>query len=481
MSMDSKERIAKAIGVASDTKAFELGHNIICEVPELFNRFFKGRKAVVVAGAVTWQVAGEQVFMAMKSAGIDVSEYIIKTDGFRAEWRFVDAIDKLLDGSPEECERIENQEDYIESEPAEAMRPQSEDYPIAVAVGVGTINDICKLCSYHHNQSYISVVTAASVDGFSSFGASIIYNGAKTTFDCPAPVAILADLDIIADAPVSITAGGYADLAAKVIAGGEWIIADAIGVEPIIPEAWDLLQNIIDELLANPEGIPKRDPKAISDLVEGLMISGFAMQAARSSRPASGSEHLFSHYLDMVGHRYKGRLQSHGFQVAIGTLAMCAIFDELLKCDLSALDVDACVSAWPTLEEEQARASRLLADFPSICEDAVTMKYTDADAVRAELGAIKAGWPELKEKIRAKVYTFGRMRSMLKAAGAPYEPSMIGLTREQVYDMLPYVQIMRGRFNLLDFARQAGLYDRLVEAVFRNGGVWDIAHDLETD
>ena len=113
--------------------------------------------------------------------------------------------------------------------------------------------------------------------------------------------------------------------------------------EPIKPDAWHVLQDYLDDLLADPEGVAKGDKQAVADLFEGLTLSGIAMQAAQSSRPASCCDHLFSHILDMTHHRFNGKLQSHGFQVAIGTLTMCAVFDELFKMDLSKIDVDACV------------------------------------------------------------------------------------------------------------------------------------------
>ena len=158
-------------------------------------------------------------------------------------------------------------------------------------------------------------------------------------------MAIIADIDVIAAAPKEMTAAGYADLAAKVPSGAEWMIADLFGTEPIIPPAWHVLQDFLDDLLSNPEGTASGDPKAVADLFEGLTLSGIAMQAAKSSRPASCCEHLFSHILDMTHFRYHGKLQSHGFQVSIGTLTMCAVFDELFKMDLTKLDPDACAAA----------------------------------------------------------------------------------------------------------------------------------------
>lgn len=446
--MTSEERIAAALKVATDTKAFELGQGILGRVPVLFKEYFPGREALVVADKNTWRVAGAEVFEALTSAGIPTNKHLFEEDEFHADWDHIEELDRVLD----------------------------ETGAIAVSIGSGTINDLCKLCSHHHKQSYLTVPTAASVDGYTSFGASITYQNAKQTFECPAPVAVVADVDVIAAAPKEMTAAGYADLAAKVPAGAEWMISDLVGTEPIQPAAWHVLQDCLDDLLSNPAGVAAGETKAVSDLFEGLILSGFAMQAARSSRPASCCDHLFSHILDMTHHRYKGKFVSHGFQVAIGTLTMCAVFDEFLKYDLTKIDVDACVAAWPSLESEQARALEIFKDFPApkLGYEQITQKYGDAETVRHELTALRESWPELRERIAGQVWSFARMQEAFKIAGAPYEPEHIGITRKDIQAMFPKVQLMRWRYNVLDLAKRGQFYDKLVSAVFAPGGGWEL-------
>jgi Glycerol dehydrogenase and related enzymes len=442
------QRIENALKVARETKVFELGRGVIAKVPDTFKKYFPDRSAIVIADCNTWKVAGEEVFRTLLAAGIKTQCFLIPDEKFHAEWKYIELVDKVLDDSG----------------------------AIAVSAGSGVINDLCKLCSSHHNQSYISVATAASVDGYTSFGASISYKGLKQTFECPAPVALFADIDILAAAPKEMTAAGYADLAAKIPCGAEWMIADLFGTEPIVPEAWHVLQDCLDELLSDPEGVASGSPEAVGKLFEGLTLSGFAMQAARSSRPASCTDHLFSHFLDMTGHRFKGELQSHGFQVAIGTLTMCAFFDEFLKFDLTKLDIDRCVEQWPSLEQEESRARGIFKDFvdPDLGVRSIDVKYADREGVREQLTKVKSQWPELREKYRAQVYPFEKMQKYFRTVGAPADPSDIGVTRRQLYDMLPFVQLMRHRINLLDLAKRAQIYDDLVEKVFGKGGAWDL-------
>ena len=474
--MDYKERISKALSISTDTKLFEMGKCASEKAPAIFKQCFPGRKAVILADKNTWAALGEQVFRLFKATDIQIEKYIIEKDEFHAEWQYVEMADLVIEGKYDEAKVVEKDGNHKESDAEKAFKAPSESYSILISVGSGVINDLCKLASHHHGQSYISMATAASVDGYASFGASITYRGSKQTFSCPAPVAIIGDLDVLVKAPKEMTAAGYADLAAKIPAGAEWMIADFVGTEPIQDDAWHILQDYIDGFLGNPEGIAKGDVQAVADLFEGLSLSGFAMQAAKSSRPASCCDHLFNHIMDMTGHRFNGKLQSHGFQVAIGTLTMCAVFDELFKLDLTKIDVDACVEAWPTLEEEQNRALEIFRNFPAprLGYTEITKKYSDKETVRAELTKLKNEWPELKAKLQGQVYSFNKMKELLKTAGAPYDPSQIGISRQQLKDMFPFVQTMRYRYNILDLAKRGGFYDSLVNGVFGKGGAIEI-------
>ena len=479
--MDSKERIAKALTVATDTKVFEMGCGVSSQAPEEFKKWFpESKAAVVVADLNTWKVLGQKVYDEFVAAGVHTDKYVIETKEFHADWRYVDMVDHIIAGDFSAAKAIENDPEYVEPDAEKAFRPSSEAEYVTISVGSGVINDLCKLASHHYGQSYLTLPTAASVDGFSSFGASISYHNSKQTFSCPAPKVIIADVDVIASAPKAMTAAGYADLAAKVPAGAEWMIADLMGTEPIKPDAWHVLQDCLDDLLADPDGVARGDKKAVADLFEGLTLSGIAMQAAQSSRPASCCDHLFSHILDMTHHRFNGRLQSHGAQVAIGTLTMCAVFDELFKMDLTKIDVDACVKAWPTLEQEQKRALEIFKDFPApeLGYTEITKKYDDAETVRVQLTRIKENWPEFKKKLQGQVYSFSRMQDLLRKAGALYDPSMIGVTRGMLRNMFPKVQLMRFRFNVLDLAKRGMFYDQLVDAVFAPGAAWDLTKEV---
>ena len=447
--MNQNPQIAAALAAATDTSAMEIGIDILDRVPQMFVEQFPAKRALIVADENTWRAAGEAVYGYLQSAGVECEEPFIFTDPhLHAEWRFIEMLDERLAKSD----------------------------AIPVSVGSGTINDLCKLCSYHQSRPYMCVATAASVDGYSSFGASITYKNMKQTFTCPAPKAILADVGVMAKAPKEMTAAGYADLAAKIPAGAEWIIADFVGSEPIHDAAWHISQDGLKAALSDPEGVAALKPEAIAPFVEGLMLSGFAMQAARSSRPASCTDHLFSHLWNMRNHTYQGVTPSHGFQVSVGTLMMCAMFDQMYKSDFTQLDVDAAVAAWKSAEEVRHEAEELFAGeaFAELGVTEIMAKYDDKDEVRRQLNLVKANWPDLKDKLQAQCYTFDQMYRSLAIVGAPVKPEDVGISKAQMKSDVPFVRHIRRRYNMMDRGLRAGLLDSWLDGVFGEGGVWEI-------
>jgi glycerol-1-phosphate dehydrogenase [NAD(P)+] len=345
---------------------------------------------------------------------------------------------------------------------------------IPVAVGSGTVNDLTKLASHRVGRPYMCVATAASMDGYTAFGASITYQGAKQTFQCPAPTAVVADLDVICAAPGEMNSWGYADLVAKAPAGADWIVADALGAEPIHEQAWAIVQGRLRELVADPVGVRARDAAAIGRLVEGLMLGGFAMQSAKSSRPASGAEHQFSHLWDMQHHTHQGQAPSHGFKVGIGTLAVTALYERLLTKDLGRLDVESLCAAWPGEAAWAARARDLLGEG-ELAEGAARelhAKHSSPAQLGEQLRLLKAAWPKLREQLRTQLVPLATLRQMLQDAGAPTEPEQIGITRARLRQSYWQAFCIRRRFTVLDLAVRAGLLDTCLEEIFGPAGLW---------
>jgi glycerol-1-phosphate dehydrogenase [NAD(P)+] len=346
---------------------------------------------------------------------------------------------------------------------------------VPVAVGSGSLNDLVKRAAHEVGRRYLSVATAASMDGYTAFGAAITRQGYKQTLTCPAPRALVADLDVLAGAPADMTASGYGDLLGKVTAGADWLVADALGVEPVDPAVWELVQGPLPEAIGRPAELAAGDRGALGRLVQGLVMSGLAMQAHASSRPASGAEHQFSHLWEMegLGHDRRPPL-SHGFKVGVGSVAIAALYERLLDRDLAALDVEALRRSWPAREEVQAavRAAHTTRG-PDEAAVAETMaKWVDADALGRRLTLLADRWPALRDRLGAQLLPAERLRELLAAAGCPTRPSELGLTPSAFRDTYERARMIRRRYTVLDLAAETGLLGELVDELFAPGGIW---------
>jgi glycerol-1-phosphate dehydrogenase [NAD(P)+] len=445
-----KLTLAEALSSARETRALIIGAGVLRETAHVFKTHFPGSRAVIVDDERTFAVAGREVGQALAAAGIScVAPFVYNDPALYAEIRFVEELEASL-----------RQHDAI-----------------PIAVGSGTINDLTKLAAHRTGRpGYLCVATAASMDGYTAFGASITAQGAKQTFNCPAPRAVVADLDVIRRAPPELTAAGYADLSAKITAGADWILADALGAEPIDPRAWAIVQGGLRDSLADPAGARAGLQSAIGPLVEGLMLGGFAMQWSKSSRPASGAEHQFSHLWDMEHHVHNGETPSHGFKVGVATLAVTRLYEQLLAHDFTRLDVDACLAKWPAPATVEPGARRMFAgtDFITTAVTETGAKHVSTSELRAQLERLKTTWPEIRARVQAQLLSSVEMQRRLNLVGAPTEPEQIGITRERLRDSFFRAYHIRRRFTVLDVAVRTAMLDTLLGGLFGRGAVWEI-------
>jgi len=445
------DRIKAALERARDTKALISDENASSRAGEMFRELFPDMKAVIVADSTTWEKAGRTVQKSLDEAGIrSEAPFIFRSSDLYAEWEHVETLRHYL--QQHEC--------------------------IAVAVGSGVINDLTKYVSYLSGRKYICVGTAASMDGFTAYGASISKDGNKQTFDCPGPYGFIMDTSVAAQAPKELAASGYADLIAKIPAGADWMLADAAGIEKIDGFTWDIVQGSLHKAIDSPEAICSGDMETTKALADGLLLSGFAMQAIQSSRPASGTEHQYSHCWDMEDLCHEGKHVSHGFKVGIGTLASTAGIEFIMRKGLENIDIDRHVNDWKTWETIEAEIYELFHDKPahlSRCLTESRNKYVGKDELSDQLTRLSKAWPGLKPQIQEQMIPFRQIRENLKKVGAPYEPEMIGISRERLRQTVRYIPYMRSRFTNIDVIYRLGWMEEFIESLFGKGGIWEIS------
>lgn len=442
--------IDRALAGSPTTREVVVRNGAIERVGDVISRLYSGRTPVVVADERTYSIAGRAV------------EESLRKDGLPVERRVVFPAEPTL---------------RPDTKHVAAIREALGDRTIPIAVGSGTINDLTKRAAYEAGLPYAVVATAASMDGYTASGAALVRDGVKQTFECPAPQAVIADLAVIRDAPHAMTASGYGDLVGKVTAGADWILADALGVDPIIPDVWRMVQDPLRPMIAEPERFFGGDEEAIEQLFLGLVMTGLAIQVAGNSRPASGSEHQFSHLWEMRGLEYEGEVVSHGKKVGVGSLVSTTLYEQLLGYPVESLDIERAVSTWPTWEAMERRI-RATHDDPMVTEKALEecrAKHLAPDELKQRLERFRQEWPTLSGRLREQLLTSAELEDHLRRANCPTRPEEIGITMGQLRESYLAAGQIRRRYTVFDIVNEAGLLDAFIAATFSSAGFWSRA------
>jgi len=267
-----------------------VGNKITKRVADVFRRLGFAESALIVAGSKTYNVAGKTVKQLLDKEGVKVHTFLAET----ATTKDVEAVEEEI----------------------KALKPE-----VVFGVGGGTKIDIAKLSSAHQEVPFISMPTTASHDGIASPLSSVKDYGKPYSVMAQAPIAIMADTDIIMRAPWNYVTSGCGDVIAKLTSVKDWKLAHEENREYYGDYSASLALMSAKLVIQNAELIRSRKEEGLRVLLEALISCGVSMSIAGSSRPCSGSEHLFSHALDIV--RPNGAM--HGERCGVGTIMMACL------------------------------------------------------------------------------------------------------------------------------------------------------------
>lgn len=258
---------------------------------------------------------------------------------------------------------------------------------IIVAVGAGTIHDVVRFVSYKMTIPFISVPTAASVDGFTSKGAPLIIQGFKKTFQTASPIAVFADIDVLREAPHEMTAAGFGDILGKYTSLLDWKISSLIADEPYNQFAANLTKKSLEACVNNVQEIANRSNDGLTILMQSLIESGLVMLVLDFSRPASGSEHHLSHYWEMDLLVKDEKQLLHGAKVGVATSIIVDLYKRLVidldvkKIANDSSDVNSFIKNWDQIKAatNELPNSNYLKSLLETVGGATTPKELDID------------------------------------------------------------------------------------------------------
>ncbi|MDR1390712.1 MAG: iron-containing alcohol dehydrogenase [Treponema sp.] len=431
---------------ASDTKALLVEQGAIAKIPRLLKNYFELEASPVflIADENTWKAAGEECGHVLTDARVAQTEpFIFPAAGLHGEYGLVEKLKTL-------------------------MKEQSEKNGLVpLAVGSGTINDIVKCAAGERGLPYCCVPTAASVDGYTAHGAALLRDGFKQTLPCAAPRLVVADTDVLSRAPAYLSSSGYGDLAGKLAAGADWIIADTIykidpavpGLMPINERAWAMVQTPLRPELERAAGAARGDREALRVLFEALGITGFALQYMKDSRPVSGCEHMWAHVWEMENLQHNGQTVTHGHKVAIGSLAAAAFFECLFS-----KRPDRAESP-PSKAEREAQIEKAFAGDPGACAAAkktALSKLLDVKQQKRLTEGVRDSWDDLKDAVKKQLPPYAELCAMFVRAGCPVKPEDAGLSKRRIIQSARKAQMIRVRYSVLDLAFDLGVFNAVL-------------------
>ncbi|MGO8805408.1 MAG: NAD(P)-dependent glycerol-1-phosphate dehydrogenase [Candidatus Bathyarchaeia archaeon] len=279
-----------------------VGKGTLNRIPEVTKRLHLKGKALVMSDAVCYDLAGKTVSDFLAEAGLSVDFLLVKTM------------------TAKDIAEVENQ--------IKDLKPQ-----VLFAVGGGTIIDAAKVSSRSQNIPFISIPTTVSHDGIASPLASIKGSDKPYSVLSQAPLAIIADTEVISKAPWRFVISGCGDVIAKFTAVKDWKLAHMEQNEYYGEYAASLALMSAKLVAQNAKLIVNHEDEGLRVLLEALISCGVAMSIAGSSRPCSGSEHLFSHALDIVNSHHA----MHGEQCGVGSILSAYLYKSNWQRILSSL------------------------------------------------------------------------------------------------------------------------------------------------
>jgi len=336
-------------------------------------------------------------------------------------------------------------------ETARQVREGASEHDLIVAVGAGTINDLGKFAAAGQDRPYWVFPTAPSMNGFTSAIAAIKVDGVKRTLPAPPPRVIYVDPAVIAHAPRELLQSGYCDVMAKSVSDIDWQIESLLfsGSYCGLPSA--LVAATERTYLDGPEKLSTGDRATAMALLEGLLVSGTAMSLAGSSAPASGGEHLFSHFLDMREAISGRNPELHGLQVAAGIIVSAACYRRLSSLDASVLKR----RAKALCRMEMKRLPGIWEGLAAEVEKRFTRKK---DALLLLDERLPEKWTAVRSLCR-QVQTPEYYRDRMRRTGFALTLTALNLSVEEFLLAATTARAIRERITVLDIAAQAGVLE----------------------
>ena len=388
-----------------EIRAVEIGHGILEHTAELLRKNGFPERILVVADENTLS-ASDGILDILKSGGFEVKTQIYP------DLRVADMDD------------------------VRTVQELSKDVDGILSVGSGSLNDICRYAAKLEDKQFAIFATAPSMDGFASGTSPITENNFKTTRQARQPSIILADTGILARSPSILKGSGFGDVIAKYVAIVDWKVSHLTTGEYYCQAIADLTLEAVKHMVALADKVTQEDEETAGAIMEALVLTGLAMRLADCVRPASGTEHIISHFWE-IKKLEKGLISDfHGRKVGVATLFTSKIYHWLAEQNIHFVPE---MLDWERIYE--AYGPNFAPDVKKLNSPTVTEETT------AE--TCNAVWPEIRRIINEELPSYKTLVDVMKRAGCALTLEDIAVDSELGAKGLEFHPYMRHRMTLM--------------------------------
>ena len=414
-------------------KDINIGKGAINALPGYMKKYGY-KKAYILCDRITYDIVGRKLEGLIAEEGLSSHTLIIKHMGFD------------------------------EATLGEIVINKSDDCDLMIGCGTGSITDMLRYSSFKLGLPCFTVATGAPMDGFSASVGIMNVNNLKATMPAHSTEVIIGDTDILSGAPFRMTVAGYGDLIGKVSSLNDWRIAVRVDGEHYCENMDKLVTAYVDKIIGETDALRDRDPKAVGDVMDALLLTGATISLYGTSRAISGSEHHMSHYWEVLGDQRGKPYAMHGEQVAVGTVLSLMVNEELSKMtpDFDSARARAKEYRFEAWDKEIRRAYGNAADAIIDLEKASGKNETEGRLKR--LDRIEEHWDELRA-MTGSVYPSEKIAALFAALGCPGTPKALGLTPDIIRDTLLYCKDTRKIYTVLRLASDLGVMEEIADRI----------------
>ena len=309
-----------------------------------------------------------------------------------------------------------------------------------ISVGSGSLNDICRMASAQEDKPLCIFGTAASMDGFASYNAPLTDGNFKITHAAKSPEVVIADTKIFAKAPAELKSAGFGDMVGKYVGLIDWQVSALITGEYYCEKVANLTRQATDRIMALADRVTLSDEESSEAVLEALLLTGIGMSFVKNSRPASGTEHILSHFWECKK-LLEGKLSDyHGKKVGVATLLVTKKYSEFynrtsIKC-----------------KKENTDWQDVYAHYGELKDEVIKLNTPDTITDSVDPKVIEEKWEEIR-KIIASVPSYEQIYSAMKRAGCATTCEEIGVSKALEEEGFKYHPYMRRRMTLLRLSK----------------------------